>query len=81
MLQKFPLDKIYGTKNALIFVSRDPTHRSFTFNLRAFCELEQKVCLSKTVCIMFSIIDSVLFLLKFTFLFSKKHKIFDFKTS
>ena len=81
MLQKFLLDKIYGTKNALIFVSRDPTHRSFTFNLRVFYEWKQKVRLSKTVGIMFSIFDSVSSLLNFTFLFNKKHEIFHFKTS
>ena len=81
MLQKFPLDKIYDTKNALIFVLRDPTHRSFTFNLGALCELKQKVRLSKTVCIVLSIFDSTLFLLKFIFLFNKKQRVFDFKTS
>ena len=34
MLKKFPSYKINGTKNALFFLSRPPTHHSFTFNLR-----------------------------------------------
>ena len=53
MLKKFPSDKINGTKNALFFLSQDPTHHSFTFNLRFLYELKYKVCLSKTVCGIF----------------------------
>ena len=49
MLKKIPSDKINGTKNALFFLSRAPTHHSFTFNLRFLYELKHKVCLSKTV--------------------------------
>ena len=49
MLKKFPSDKINGTKNALFFLSRAPTHHSFTFNLRFLHELKHKVRLSKTV--------------------------------
>ena len=45
MLNKFPTDKINGTKN-----SRTPTHRSFTFKLRFLYELKLKAHLSKTVC-------------------------------
>ena len=30
MLKKFPSDKINGTKNALYFLTRAPTHYSFT---------------------------------------------------
>ena len=45
MLKKFPSDKIHGTKNALLFLSRDPTHQSFTFNP----ELKFQVRLSKAV--------------------------------
>ena len=33
LLKKFPLDKMNGTKNGLIFLSRALTHHSFTFNL------------------------------------------------
>ena len=73
MLEKFPSDKANGTKYALIFLSRAPTHRSFTFNLLFLHELKQKVCLS--------IFESVLLLLKFTFLFNKMHGLFNFKTS
>ena len=50
MLKKIPSDKINGTKNALFFLSRAPTHHSFTFNLQFLYELKQKVRLSKTVC-------------------------------
>ena len=49
MLQKFPSDKINGTKNAFFFLSRAPTHRSFTVNLQFLYELKHKVRLSKTV--------------------------------
>ena len=31
-VKKFPSDKINGTKKALFFLSRAPTHHSFTFN-------------------------------------------------
>ena len=53
MLEKFPSNKTKGTKNALFFLSRDPTHHSFTLNLRFLYELKHKVCLSKTVCGIF----------------------------
>ena len=53
MLKKFPSDKINGTKNALFFLSRAPTHHSFTFNLWFLYELKHKVCLSKTMCEIF----------------------------
>ena len=53
MLKKFPSDKINGTKNALFFLSRAPTHHSLAFNLRFLYELKHKVCLSKTVCGIF----------------------------
>ena len=49
MLKKYPSDKIKGTKNALFFLSRAPTHHSFTFNLRFLYVLKHNVCLSKTV--------------------------------
>ena len=41
MLKEFPSDKRKGTKNALFFLWRTPTHHSFTFNLRFLCELKQ----------------------------------------
>ena len=45
----FLSDKIDGTKNVLVFLSRAPIHHSFTFNLRFFYELTHKDQLSKTV--------------------------------
>ena len=53
MLKKVPSDKMNGTKNVLFFLSRAPTHHSFTFNLRFLYELRRKVRLSKTVCGIF----------------------------
>ena len=55
MLKKFPSDKINGTKNALFFLSRAPTHHSFTFNLRFLYELKHKVRLSEAVCEIFNV--------------------------
>ena len=49
ILKKFPSDKINGTKNALLFLSRAATHHSFTFNLPFLYELKHKFRLSKTV--------------------------------
>ena len=42
MLKKSPLDKVNGTKNALFFLSRDPAHQGFTFNLRFLYELKHE---------------------------------------
>ena len=53
MLKKFPSDKINVTKNVLFFLSRAPTHHSFTFNLQFLYELKRKVHLSKTECRIF----------------------------
>ena len=50
MLKKIPSDKINDTKYALFFLSRAPTHHSFTFNLRFLDEVKHKVCFSETVC-------------------------------
>ena len=47
MLKNIPSDKISGTKNALLFPSRAPTHHSFAFNSRFLYELKRKVYLSK----------------------------------
>ena len=63
MLKKFPPDKLSCTKNALFFLSRAPTHHSFTFNLRFLYELKRKVCLFEIVWGMFHI--------RFRFLFIK----------
>ena len=80
MLKKIPSDKINGTKNALFFLSRAPTHHSFTFNLQFLYELKHKVRLSKTVCGIFHLRFRSVFI-KFIFLFNKMHELFDFKTS
>ena len=53
MSKEFPSDKINGTKNALFFLSRAPTHQSFTFDLQFLYELKLQVRLSKTVCGIF----------------------------
>ena len=53
MLKKVLSDKVNGTKKALFFLSRAPTHHSFTFNLRFLYQLKHKVCLYKTVCGIF----------------------------
>ena len=78
MLKKIPSEKINGLKNALFFLSRAPTHHSFTFHLRFFYEMKHRIRLSKTVCRIF---HSVSFLLKFIFLFNKMYGLFDFKRS
>ena len=53
MLKNIPLDKISDTKHTLFFLSRAPTHDSFTFNLRFLYELKHKIRPSKTVCRIF----------------------------
>ena len=53
MLKKNSSDKINGTKNALFFLSWDPTRRKFTFNWRFLYELKHKVCTSKSMCGIF----------------------------
>ena len=65
MLKKYSLDKINGTKNALFFLLRAPTHHSFTFNLEFLYELKHKVRLSETVCGIFHF--------RFHFIFIKVH--------
>ena len=36
MSKKIPSDEMNVTKNAVFFLSRAPTHRSFTFNLQPY---------------------------------------------
>ena len=80
MLKKFPLDKIDGT-NASFFLSRVPSHHSFTFNLKFLHDLKRAKFVSLKQRVRFPIFDSVSSLSKFIFLFNKMHGIFDFKTS
>ena len=63
MLNKFPLDKINGTKNVFFFLSRAPTRHSLTSNLRFLYELKHNVRLSKTI--------SGIFRFQFRFVFIK----------
>ena len=63
MLKKIFADKINGTKNALLFLSRAPIHNSFTFNLWFLYELKHKACLSKP--------GSGIFHFRFCFVFVK----------
>ena len=49
VLKKFPSDTINGTKNALFFLLRAPTHHSVASNLRFLYELKHKVRLAKTM--------------------------------
>ena len=80
MLEKFPLEKIYRTKNTLFFLSGAPTHHSFTFNLRFLHELRHKFRLSKTVCDFFHFQFRFVFI-KFNTFVQEKARTFDFKTS
>ena len=79
ILEKFPLDKINGTENALLFLLQATTNRSFTFTLQFLYARKHKVRLSKTV--RFSIFDFTSFLWNFIILFNKMQGLFDFKTS
>ena len=45
MLKIFPWDKINITKNELIFLSRAPTHHSFTFTSQSLHELKHGLSL------------------------------------
>ena len=48
MFKNLTSDKIKLTKNAPFFLSRIPTHHSFTFNSQFLYELKHMVHLSKT---------------------------------
>ena len=62
------------------FVSSNSSQ--FYFNLRFLDELSWSTrFVSLKLCVGISIFDSVSFLLKFIFLFSKMHGLFEFKTS
>ena len=52
-LKKISSDETNVTKNVFFFLSRAPTHPSFTFKLRFFYELKHKVRHSKSVCGIF----------------------------
>ena len=67
MLKKISSDKINGTKKALFFLSRPPTHHSFIFNLQFLNELKHKVRLSKTVCEIFHFLFRFVFIKAYIF--------------
>ena len=67
ILKKILSDKINSTKNALILLSKAPTHHSFTFNLRFLYELKHKVRLSKTMCEIFHFRFHPIFIKVYTF--------------
>ena len=85
ILKKFSSDKINATKNALFFLSRAPTHHSFTFKSQFLYELKHMVHFSKTACgifyFWFHLIFIKLYLFIYLFIFSTKSRLFDFKTS
>ena len=72
-LQKFILEKSKGHKKCTLFLYRALAHHSFTFNSQFLYDLKHKVRL----CMGF---HSVSFLLKFIFLFNKKHVLSDSRT-
>ena len=70
MLKKNSSDKTNGRKNAVFLLLQVPTYHSFSFNLQFLNDL--KNCFSTR----FVSLDSLLFLLKFIFLFNKMHGLF-----
>ena len=82
MLKMFPSEKINGTKNVFVFLSRAPTHCSFTFaHCRFLNQLKHKVCLSKTVCGIFYFGFRFGFIKVYIFVQQNTWTFFDFKTS
>ena len=72
-VKNIPFGQNKRTKNVLFFLSRAPTHHSFTFNLRFNYELKHKVRLSKTVCGIFHFRFRFVFIK--VYIFNKMHKI------
>ena len=67
MLKKFPSDKINVTKNALFFLSRAPTHHSFTFNSQFLYKLKHNAHLFETACGIFHFRIHVVFIKLYIF--------------
>ena len=80
ILQKFPSDKINVTKNAFFFFHELQLITVLLLICNSYTSWSTWF-ISLKLCVGFSIFDSVSFLLKFIFLFNKKHGLFDFKTS
>ena len=81
MLKKFPSDKISGIKHALFFLSFSFFLVKVLFLICDSYMIWSTRFVSVKLYVKFSIFDSVLFLLNFTFMFHKMHGLFDFKTS
>ena len=75
MLEQFQSEKINISKNAIFFLSQDATHHNLIFNSQFLYELKHIVRLSKRL--LYSHFRSRFVLLKFTYLFSKMHGLFD----
>ena len=60
MLKKNPSDKMNGTKNVLFFLSRAPTHHSFTLICDSYMSWSTRF-FSLKLCLGFSIFDSFRF--------------------
>ena len=71
MLKKIPSDKINVTKNALFFLSRAPTHDSFTFNSKFLYDLKHIVHISKTMCGIFHFLFHLIFIKLYIFVQQK----------
>ena len=78
LLKKFPLDKISGTKIPSFFCELQVI--TVLVLICGFYMSWYTRFISLKLCVGFSIFDSVSLLLKFIYLFNKKHVLFDFKT-
>ena len=72
MLKRFSSDKIISIKNFLFFILQAPTHHSFFFLICDSYTSWSIRFISLKLCEIFHL-GSVTFLLKFIFLFNKKH--------
>ena len=79
-VKKIPSEKIKGTKMPLFFF-RDLQLITVLLSICDSYSSRSTRFVSLNLCLGFSILDSVPFLLKFIFLFNKMHGPFDFKTA
>ena len=80
MLKKVPQDKINITKNAIFILHEFQLIKVLLLICDSYMSWSTR-SVSLKPCVEFSIFDSVLFLLKFIFLFNEMNGVFDFKTS
>ena len=78
MLKKFPLDKIFGKRNALFCFRELQLITVLLLICDSYMSWSTRFVSLKSY-VGFSFFDSVSFLSKFTFLFKKMHGLFDFK--